>query len=129
MATIRTNNWTLLQAACYRQGSGSRVTDVISCERIGINAGAARRDRRKMEVIVYTRPDCEDSRRIKELLAEKGVKFQEPVCADGMLDGMELCGLEIDVMDVPLTVVDGVPIAALQRSRIEQANCWSRFYC
>ena len=80
-----------------------------------------------MEVIVYTRPDCEDSRRIKELLAEKGVEFEEHVCADGKLDESDLSGLEIDVKDVPLTVVDGVPIAGLQRSQIEQAIGWSGF--
>src|SRR5881398_3246225 len=61
-----------------------------------------------MEVIVYTRPDCESSRRIKEILENRGVAFQEHVCADGKLDGKDLRNLDIDVKDVPLTVVDGL---------------------
>lgn len=80
-----------------------------------------------MEVVVYTRPGCEDSRLIKEILADKGVEFQEHVCANGKLDGKDLSGLGIDVKDVPLTVVDGVPIAGMQRSQIEQAIGWSGF--
>ena len=43
-----------------------------------------------MEVIVYTRPDCESSRQIKEILENRGVAFQEHVCADGKLDGKEI---------------------------------------
>jgi len=75
-----------------------------------------------MEVIVYTRPDCESSRRIKE-----GVAFKEHICADGKLDGNDLRNLDIDVKDVPLTVIDGVPIAGLQQAQIEQAIGWIGF--
>jgi glutaredoxin len=80
-----------------------------------------------MEVVVYTRPDCESSRRIKEILTDRGVAFQEHVCADGKLDGADMRHLEIDVKDVPLTVIDGVPIAGLQRAQIEQAIGWIGF--
>ena len=80
-----------------------------------------------MEVIVYTRPDCENSRRIKEILADRGVAFQEHVCADGKLDGKPMPDLDIDVADVPVTVIDGVPIAGLQRAQIEQAIGWIGF--
>ncbi len=80
-----------------------------------------------MEVIVYTRPGCEHSRRIKELLAEKGVAFQEHVCADGKVDNRDLRQFEIDVSQVPLTVVDGVAIPGLNRPRIEQAIGWVGF--
>ncbi|HYM51484.1 MAG TPA: glutaredoxin domain-containing protein [Candidatus Limnocylindrales bacterium] len=80
-----------------------------------------------MEVIVYTRPDCENSRRIKEILTDKGVEFQEHVCQDGKLDGRDLSGLDIKVEEVPLTVIDGVRIAGMQRAQIEQAIGWSGF--
>jgi len=80
-----------------------------------------------MEVIVYTRPDCESSRRIKEILADRGVAFQEHICADGQLDGKDLRNLDIDVKDVPLTVIDGVPIAGVQQAQIEQAIGWIGF--
>lgn len=80
-----------------------------------------------MEVIVYTRPDCDKSRRIKELLVDHGVEFQEHVCADGKLDGRDLRGLEITEPQVPLTVVDGVAIPGMNRSRIEQAIGWIGF--
>jgi arsenate reductase-like glutaredoxin family protein len=80
-----------------------------------------------MEVIVYTRPDCESSRRIKEILADRGVTFQEHVCADGKLDGSDLRNLDIDLKEIPLTVIDGVPIAGLQRAQIEQAIGWIGF--
>lgn len=80
-----------------------------------------------MEVIVYTRPDCESSRRIKEILSDRGVEFQEHVCADGKIDGKDLRELDIDVEDVPVTVIDGVPIAGLQRAEIEQAIGWIGF--
>jgi glutaredoxin len=80
-----------------------------------------------MEVIVYTRPDCESSRRIKEILEDRGVTFQEHVCADGKLDGMDLDGIDVDLEEVPLTVVDGVPIAGLQQAKIEQAIGWIGF--
>ena len=80
-----------------------------------------------MDVIVYTRPDCENSRRIKELLADRGVAFQEHVCADGKLDHKARRTLDIDVTDAPVTVVDGVPISGLQRAEIEQAIGWIGF--
>jgi arsenate reductase-like glutaredoxin family protein len=80
-----------------------------------------------MEVIVYTRPDCESSRRIKEILEDRGVTFQEHVCADGKLDGKDLDGIDVNLEDVPLTVVDGVPIAGLQQAKIEQAIGWIGF--
>lgn len=80
-----------------------------------------------MEVVVYTRPGDEDSRRIKELLSDKGVDFEEHVCADGKLDGKELRRLDIAVSSVPLTVVDGVVIPGMNRARIEQAIGWVGF--
>ena len=80
-----------------------------------------------MEVVVYTRPGDEDSRRIKELLSDKGVEFEEHVCADGKLDGKDLRTLDIEVRQVPLTVIDGVPIAGLQQAQIEQAIGWIGF--
>jgi glutaredoxin len=80
-----------------------------------------------MEVIVYTRPDCDSSRRIKEILADRGVAFQEHVCADGKLDGKDLRTLDIEFSQVPLTVIDGVPIAGLQQAQIEQAIGWIGF--
>src|SRR6202171_6653880 len=80
-----------------------------------------------MEVIVYTRPGCESSRRIKEILDDRGVAFQEHVCADGKLDGKDLRTLDIEVKQVPLTVIDGVPIAGLQQGQIEQAIGWVGF--
>ena len=80
-----------------------------------------------MEVIVYTRPDCESSRRIKEILENRGVAFQEHVCADGKLDGKDLRNLDIEVRQVPLTVIDGVPISGLQQAKIEQAIGWIGF--
>jgi len=80
-----------------------------------------------MEVVVYTRPDCESSKRIKEILADRGVAFQEHVCADGKLDGKDLRTLDIEFGQVPLTVIDGVPIAGLQQAQIEQAIGWIGF--
>ena len=80
-----------------------------------------------MEVIVYTGPDCESSRRIKEILTERGVTFQEQVCPDGKVNGAEMRQLDIDGKDVPVTVIDGVPIAGLQRAEIEQAIGWVGF--
>src|ERR1700674_5869677 len=77
-----------------------------------------------MEVIVYTRPDCESSRRIKEILENRGVASQEHICADGKLEGKDLRNLDIEVRQVPLTVIDGVPIAGLQQAKIEQAIGW-----
>jgi hypothetical protein len=80
-----------------------------------------------MEVILYSRPDGESSRLIKELLADRGVEYQEHVCADGKLDGKDLRLLDIAVNEIPLTVVDGVPIAGMDRARIEQAIGWVGF--
>ena len=80
-----------------------------------------------MEVIVYTRPDCESSRQVKEILENRGVAFQEHVCADGKLDGKDLRNLDIEVREVPLTVIDGVAIAGLQQAKIEQAIGWIGF--
>jgi glutaredoxin len=80
-----------------------------------------------MDVVVYTRPDCESSRRIKELLADRGVDFKEHVCADGTTEAKELRGLDLDMKDVPVTVIDGVPITGLQRAEIEQAIGWIGF--
>src|SRR5256885_15923083 len=80
-----------------------------------------------MEVVVYTRPDCESSRRIKEILENRGVAFQEHICTDGKLDGKDLRNLDIEVRQVPLTVIDGVPIAGLQQAKIEQAIGWVGF--
>jgi glutaredoxin len=81
----------------------------------------------QMEVIVYTKPGCDSSRRIKEILDDCGVEFQEHVCADGKLDGRDLRGLDVAVESVPLTVIDGVPISGLNRSQIEQAIGWIGF--
>ena len=80
-----------------------------------------------MDVVVYTQPGNEDSRRIKELLSDIGVAFEEHVCADGKVDGKALRKLDIAVSQVPLTVVDGVPIQGMNRARIEQAIGWVGF--
>ena len=80
-----------------------------------------------MEVIVYSRPDDESSRRVKELLSDRGVEYLEHVCSDGKLDGKDLRLLDIQVNEVPLAVVDGVPISGLDRARIEQAIGWVGF--
>jgi hypothetical protein len=80
-----------------------------------------------MEVVVYTRPDDENSRRIKELLGDLGVDFKEHVCADGKVDGRDLRPLNLQVAQVPLTVVDGVPIPGMNRAGIEQAVGWVGF--
>lgn len=71
-----------------------------------------------MDVVVYTQPGDENSRRIKELLSNIGVTFEEQVCADGKVDGRT---------QVPLTVVDGVAIPGMNRARIEQAIGWVGF--
>lgn len=80
-----------------------------------------------MEVVVYTRPGDEDSRRIKELLADVGVAFEEHICADGKLNSKQMRSLDIGVSQVPLTVVDGVAIPGMNRARIEQAIGWVGF--
>ncbi len=80
-----------------------------------------------MEVIVYTKPGCDNSRRIKEILEDRGVEFQEHVCADGKLDGRELREVKGEARNVPLTVIDGVPIAGMNRAQIEQAIGWVGF--
>lgn len=71
-----------------------------------------------MNVVVYTHPRDENSRRIKELLSDLGVAFDEHICADGKVDGKS---------PVPLTVVDGVAIPGMNRARIEQAVGWVGF--
>jgi glutaredoxin len=80
-----------------------------------------------MEVVVYTRPGDDQSRRIKELLEEKGVEFQEHICVDGRIDGRDRSLPEVNPAEIPLTVIDGVPIAGLNRSLIEQAIGWHGF--
>ncbi|MDQ6710758.1 MAG: hypothetical protein M3Z11_09420 [Candidatus Dormibacteraeota bacterium] len=80
-----------------------------------------------MEVIVYTKPGCDNSRRIKEILEDRGVEFQEHVCADGKLDGRELREVKGEARNVPLTVIDGVAIAGMNRAQIEQAIGWVGF--
>src|SRR3989442_13603213 len=73
-----------------------------------------------MEVVVYTRPGDEDSRRIKELLSDVGVAFEEHVCADGKLNGKQMRSLDIGVSQRPLTVVDGAAIPDRNRAPTEQ---------
>lgn len=80
-----------------------------------------------MEVIVYTKPGCESSRRIKEILDDRGVEFQEHVCADGKLESKDLRSLDLEAGSVPLTVIDGIPIAGMNRAEIEQAIGWVGF--
>jgi len=59
-----------------------------------------------MEVTLYSRPGSEVSQRIRELLREKGVEFDE-------LDG-----------ERTVAVVDGVAIPGTRRAQIEQAIGW-----
>ena len=59
-----------------------------------------------MNVTLYTRPGCEVSQRIRELLRENGVDFDE-------LDGEEA-----------VAVIDGVAILGTRRAQIEQAIGW-----
>ena len=80
-----------------------------------------------MEVIVYTKPGCDNSQRIKQLLEDRGVDFQEHVCADGKLDPQKLNGLKLEAEEVPVTVIDGVAIAGMDRAQIEQAIGWVGF--
>ena len=61
---------------------------------------------RGMEVTLYSRPGSEVSRRIRELLREKGVEFDE-------LKG-----------ERTVAVVDGVAIPGTRRAQIEQAIGW-----
>jgi len=70
--------------------------------------GAARccQAARGMEVTLYSRPGSEVSRRIRELLREKGVEFDE-------LKG-----------ERTVAVVDGVAIPGTRRAQIEQAIGW-----
>lgn len=82
-----------------------------------------------MDVIVYTKQGCENSRRIKELLAEKGVAFHEHLLADQRPDG---CDGKVDPRwlqsaEAPVTVVDGVVIEGMNRAQIEQAIGWVGF--
>jgi glutaredoxin len=80
-----------------------------------------------MEVIVYTKPGCDNSRRIKEILEDRGVAYQEHVCADGKIESNDLRGLDLREESVPLTVIDGVPISGMDRAQIEQAIGWVGF--
>ena len=80
-----------------------------------------------MDVVVYSRPNDESSRRIKEILTDRGVEYREQVCADGKLDRKALLLLDIQVEEAPVTGVDGVPIAGMDRARIEQAIGWVGF--
>jgi glutaredoxin len=80
-----------------------------------------------MEVIVYTKPGCDNSRRIKEILEDRGVAFQEHVCADGKIESKDLRGLDMEAGSVPLTVIDGVAISGMDRAQIEQAIGWVGF--
>ena len=80
-----------------------------------------------MEVVVYTKPGCDNSRRIKEILEDRGVDFQEHVCADGKIEGNDLKRLQLEAENVPLTVIDGVPISGMDRAQIEQAIGWVGF--
>jgi len=59
-----------------------------------------------MVVTLYIRPGCEVSQRIRELLHEKGVEFDE-------LEG-----------ESTVAVVDGVAIPGTRRAQIEQAIGW-----
>ncbi len=80
-----------------------------------------------MEVIVYTKPGCDSSRRIKEILEDRGVAFQEHICADGKIEANDLRDLDLTAESVPLTVIDGVPISGMNRAQIEQAIGWVGF--
>jgi len=80
-----------------------------------------------MEVIVYTKPGCDSSRRIKEILEDRGVDFQEHICADGKIERKDPGGLDVAGESVPLTVIDGVPISGMNRAQIEQAIGWVGF--
>jgi glutaredoxin len=80
-----------------------------------------------VEVIVYTKPGCESSLRIKEILEDRGVEFQEHVCADGKLESKDLRSLELESGSAPLTVIDGIAIAGMNRAEIEQAIGWVGF--
>jgi len=60
----------------------------------------------RMEVTLYCRSGSEVSRRIRELLREKGVEFDE-------LEG-----------ERTVAVIDGVAIPGTRRAQIEQAIGW-----
>jgi hypothetical protein len=60
-----------------------------------------------MEVTLYSRPGCEVGQRIRELLREKSVEFDE-------LEG-----------ESTVAIVDGVAIPGTQRAQIEQAIGWA----
>lgn len=59
-----------------------------------------------MEVTLYSRPGSEVGQRIRDLLREKGVEFDE-------LEG-----------ESTVAVVDGVAIPGTRRAQIEQAIGW-----
>jgi hypothetical protein len=69
-------------------------------DRRGCHAGSG------MEVTLYSRPGCELSQRIRELLRDRGVEFDE-------LEGEEA-----------VAVIDGVAIPGARRAQIEQAIGW-----
>jgi hypothetical protein len=69
-------------------------------------AGRHRQADCDMEVTLYSRPGSEVSRRIRELLREKGVEFDE---REG---------------ERTVAVVDGVAIPGTRRAQIEQAIGW-----
>jgi hypothetical protein len=69
-------------------------------------AGHHRQTGGSMEVTLYSQPGSEVSRRIRELLREKGVEFDEREGAR------------------TVAVVDGVSIPGTRRAQIEQAIGW-----
>ena len=69
-------------------------------------AGPYRQTGRCMNVTLYCQPGSEVGRRIRELLREKGVEFDE-------LEGART-----------VAVVDGVAIPGTRRAQIEQAIGW-----
>lgn len=68
--------------------------------------GRHRQTDRCMKVTLYSQPGSEVSRRIRELLRDKGVEFDE-------LEGART-----------VAVVDGVAIPGTRRAQIEQAIGW-----
>ena len=79
-----------------------------------------------MQVVVYTRAGDKNSQRVKELLEDKRVAFEEEVFGEGRRNG-DLKRMGIEVGELPLTVVDGVAIRGMDRARIEQAIGWIGF--
>jgi hypothetical protein len=73
-----------------------------------------------MEVVIYCRPDSPQGAAIKELLTDKGVGYREEHVGNGNLQGRP--GRTEDTE--PITVIDGVTVAGLDRIRIEQLIGW-----